>query len=87
MAFGSVTVEATDRAADGLSSVINDERGQGLISSARASEVFTLGGESRLVPPVPPLPWRTWALWAVLVTGVALLGWMVWQLARQMGIS
>lgn len=87
VAFGSATVEAADRASNGILGVIDDERGRGLIASAQASGVFTLGGESRLEPPAPPLPWRTWVLWAVLVAGVGLLGWMVRQLARQMRAS
>jgi hypothetical protein len=85
VAFGSATVEAADRASNGLLNVINDKRG--LIAAAQASGVFTLGGESRLEPPAPPLPWRTLVLWAVLVAGVGLLGWMVRQLARQMRAS
>ncbi len=28
--------------------------------------------------------YKTWMLWAVLAAGVAVLGWMAWQLARQM---
>lgn len=87
VAFGSATIDAADRAADGLLRVIDDERGRGLIASARGSEAFTLGGESRLEPPAPPLPWKTWALWTVLLGGVGLLGWMVRQLARRMGPS
>jgi hypothetical protein len=55
-----------------------------LVSPARASEVFTLGGPGRLDPPPPPVPWRTWILWGVLCAGVVLLVWMVWRLARQM---
>jgi hypothetical protein len=87
VAFGSATVDAADRTTDGMLSVINDERGQALIASARASGVFVLGGDSRLEPPPPPLPWRTWVLWAILVTGVVLLGWMVRQLVAGMGRS
>lgn len=81
VAFGSATVQAPDRSPNGLLSIIDDERERGLIASAQASDVFTLGGESRLEPPAPPLPWRTWGLWTVLVAGVGLLGWMVWQLS------
>jgi hypothetical protein len=80
VAFGSATVDEADRATDGLLTVLEDERGRALLGSARASDVFALGGDSRLVPPPAPLPWRTWVLWAVLVAGVGLLGWMVRQL-------
>ena len=31
------------------------------------------------------MDYKTWVLWGALGMGVALLAWMAWQLARQMG--
>jgi hypothetical protein len=31
-----------------------------------------------------PIDYKTWALWGSLVLAVAVLGWMAWQLTRQM---
>jgi hypothetical protein len=90
IAFGSAIVESPGQASERLLSVVERASGTSgteigaLVSPARASEVFTLGGPGRLDPPPPPVPWRTWILWGVLCAGVVLLVWMVWRLARQM---
>lgn len=55
--------------------------------AARTTQGFLLGGTEKLVPPPEPLPWKAWLLWLVLITGVALLAWMVWRLSREMGNS
>jgi hypothetical protein len=75
--FGSATVEAADHPTEAVLRDISDDERLALISSARVSSVSTLGGESRLQP---PLPWRIWLLWGVLTSGVGLLAWMVRQL-------
>jgi hypothetical protein len=80
VAFGSATVAPADRTTDGVLRDIGSDQRSALISSARASVVSTLGGESRLQPPPPPLPWKTWLLWGILIFGVVLLAWMVRQL-------
>jgi len=50
------------------------------------SQLSTLGGEGRLQPSAK-LSWKRMTLWAVLLSGVALLGWMVRRLFRQIGES
>ena len=80
VAFGSATVKPADRTTEGVLRDIGSDQGSALISSARASVLSTLGGESRLQPPPPPLPWKTWLLWGVLLAGVAILALMVRQL-------
>ena len=90
VAFGSATVEPPGPASDRLLAVVERLSGakgvetRELVSLARPSEIFALGGPARLQPGPPPLAWRTWILWGILCAGVALLAWMVWQLARRM---
>jgi hypothetical protein len=52
--------------------------------NAVASDPVTIGGADRLKVGPPPPPYRIILLWSVLVLGVGLLGWMAWQLSRQM---
>ena len=54
------------------------------ISPAQTGAQITLGGESRLGPPLPPLPWKKWILWLVLSVAVILLGWMAYRLVKQL---
>ena len=85
VAFGSAVAGLAERPAALLLRDIGSEQDQGLVVAARASPVFTLGGEERRKAPPPPFPWKTWLLWAVLISGVALLALMVRKLWRQLG--
>lgn len=85
VAFGSVTMATAARPVDTLIRSIDEEHKTGLIVPAKASPVFTLGGEVKLEPPATPFPWKTLILWTVLLAGVAMLAWMVRGLFRQMG--
>jgi hypothetical protein len=42
------------------------------------------GGPALLLPAAPPRPWRAWVLWMSLIAGVATLGALALNLARQM---
>ena len=77
VAFGS----ASSNANRPLLGTLEDGKLDGMIGSATATEVFDLGGPARL----HASPWRTWVLWGVLLGGLALLGWMVRRLVRQLG--
>jgi hypothetical protein len=66
-----------------LLATLDDGRLNGLEVPAKASEVFPLGGTARL----RASRWRTWALWGVLAGALALLGWMVRRLLRQLGMG
>lgn len=85
VAFGSATIAAAARPVDELLRRIDEEQEKGLIATAKASSVFTLGGEMKLEPPATPFPWKTFMLWTVLLAGVAMLAWMVRRLFKQMG--
>ena len=88
VAFGSSTAEPAEQAVAALGIFVDraddQESTVTLVSTASASDVYTLGGPSRLEPPEPAPPWRLWILWTVMSAGVALLALMVWRLARQM---
>jgi hypothetical protein len=77
VAFGS----ASSNANRPLLGTLEDGKLDGMIGSATGTEVFDLGGPARL----HASPWRTWVLWGVLLGGLALLGWMVRRLVRQLG--
>ena len=83
VAFGSATIAAAAHPVDTLLRSIDEEQEKGLIITARASSVFTLGGEVKLEQPATPFPWKTIILWTVLLAGVAMLAWMVRRLFRQ----
>jgi hypothetical protein len=85
VAFGSGTTKPPERPVDLLLRALDEEQAAALVKPARASGVFTLGGESRMAPPPQSFPWKTWVLWGVLLAGVAVLTWMVRQLFRQLG--
>jgi hypothetical protein len=51
---------------------------------ARTGAPREAGGADRLQPPAPPGAWRLWILWAALLAGVAALGAVAVNLARQM---
>lgn len=80
VAFGSTEAMPAERPLAALLEDLEDRGGE-LTTPAQASEIYTLGGERKLEP---PLPWRTWVLWAVLLGGVLMLAWMVRGLFRQL---
>jgi len=51
---------------------------------AHAGAPREAGGPALLSAPPPPRPWRAWVLWLALSAGVATLGALAWNLARQM---
>lgn len=85
VAFGSAAAESAAESVESLLGSISGDQEAALVSSATASDMFTLGGIDKLKPPPPPLPWKEWLLWAVLVLGVAVLAWMVWRLLQKVG--
>lgn len=87
LAYGSASVEPQRQAMDTMMYTIHGTQQQVSTKTATISRSYTLGGSERLEPPPKPLPWRTWLLWSVLIAGVGLLAWMVWQLSREMGKS
>ncbi|HET19153.1 MAG TPA: DUF3999 domain-containing protein [Chromatiales bacterium] len=77
LAWGNPSIEP----APGISPILED--GSHLPAmEAVLGEIHALGGETRLQP---PFRWQALLLWGVLLAGVALMGWMVTRLARQMG--
>ena len=84
VAFGSATMAPAARPVDELLRSIDEEQEKGLIVTAKASSVFTLGGEAKLEPPATPFPWKMFMLWSVLLAGVAMLAWMVRNLFYKM---
>ncbi len=62
----------------------NKTKPASLIRPAHIKERIQLGGASRLNPMPPPIPWKQWLLWVILVAGVVFLGFMAWNLYRQM---
>ncbi len=84
VAFGSARIAAAARPVDELLRSIDEEQEKGLIVKAKASSIFTLGGETKLEPPATPFPWKTFILWSVLLAGVAMLAWMVRNLFYKM---
>ena len=85
VAFGSAVMAAAARPVDTLLRSIDEEQEKGLIVPAQASSMISLGGVEKLQPPAAPFPWRTLVLWTVLLSGLAMLAWMVRRLVRQMG--
>ena len=75
----------SDRPVERLLGDIDVEQQEALIKPAKVIDVVTLGGEDKLKAPPVPMSWRRWMLWAVMLGGVALLGWMVRRLIRQLG--
>ena len=87
IAFGNGSAEPLNPTRYPMSLNFTEMQQRLMIKTTTTSESYLLGGIEKLEPPPEPLPWRTWLLWAVLITGVVLLGWMVWRLARQMNLS
>jgi len=85
IAYGSTSVGLQRQAMDEMMLTIHGKQQKVSVKTAATSQSFTLGGSEKLVAPPEPLPWRVWLLWTVLIAGVALLGWMVWRLSREMG--
>jgi hypothetical protein len=88
LVYGSYTAPAADVA---LGSLLPAGKGESFDAAtlplAQAAEPREAGGRDRLEAPPPDRPWRTWALWAALLGGVATLGVLAWNLARQMRAS
>ena len=86
LVYGSAVAPGAEVPLDSLlpgETTLGSTRGPGL-PSARAGEPREAGGLERLLPPAPPRPWRAWIMWAALIAGVATLGALAWNLARQM---
>jgi hypothetical protein len=85
LAFGRQQTEAQGAHIDPLLRRLDrDEEPTRFIKTARAGDVFELGGKARLRPPPPPLPWQKWLLWGLLLGGVGVLAVMARSLYRQM---
>lgn len=87
LAYGSALITAPAVTAAALLNDLEARASQGLVKPAQLGEAVVLGGASRLQPAPPGLPWKAWLLWAALVSGVGVLGFMVWRLVRQMSAS
>ena len=85
LAYGSAQLPKETPASASVDLFSRLEKEGGIVGHARpAGNQFDLGGAELLTPPAPPLPWEKWLLWSVLVSGVAGVGAMAWQLFRQM---
>jgi hypothetical protein len=80
LAYGRYRVQHARFEADDLLSLLPDQPAP--TASGTLSDVKTLGGEDRLVPPKAPPPYKTYVVWAVLIAGVALLGGIALRLVK-----
>ena len=79
LVYGSSTAASAETALD----VLLPNRAVEILP-ARTGAPRATGGPARLAPPAPSRPWLIWLLWAALAIGVATLGAVAWNLARQM---
>jgi len=87
LAFGSARISAPSQTDSTLIEPLqNKTESAKLVRMAQIEKRIELGGASRLIPLPPPMPWKQWLLWGVLVAGVAFLGFMAWNLYRQMNL-
>jgi hypothetical protein len=80
LAYGNARAAA---AAYPIATLVPGWRADEPLTAARAS----VGAQRDVAGPAAlraRADYRTWLLWLALVAGVAILGWMAWQLARQM---
>ncbi len=88
LAYGNIQASASPGPVDAvLAAMEGTEQRRASVGRARLSPEIELGGPARLERPPSPFPWKTWLLWAVLITGVALLAWMVVWLLRQLNAA
>ncbi|MBF0205231.1 MAG: DUF3999 family protein [Desulfamplus sp.] len=86
LAYGSVK-KMQSNSKQGIPDTIFKAVNRDEIVDATYGAPTILGGDGALKKLPPPFPWKTWILWASLIGGVALIGFMVWSLARQMKID
>jgi len=98
--FASIKEDETDSyvALDGQKHIVYEQDGVGKsvsrhlpknkekrvpIQTAGVGKRIELSGDSMLKP-ARKLPWKSWILWAIMLSGLCVLGNMVWRLNRQM---